>query len=602
MDRKSSVKDVHKYVPQDLPELYKTLCTKLGEENPFAKFSIGAGSYVWSDNRYHWKKMVDATNFEKTLIQDALQKTIDNVSSKIGSKTAAALFTTPDDSYIYYNDDNGEIKILITGWGFKKPERIIPGGDKVKLKLKNPVKLSFSFDGERIPNYEFVIKLEKQAKHLSTDSNGYYNFSNLKVGEHLVLNDIRSGKEYDFDVIEGQTEYDYDVTTYVGVNVSVLSDHAPVSNEPIKVTVKDRDYTSTTNAEGKSCINVPNHIGENVTVAVRDKYQHDSIASDEIQFQFEFEGEKPKEVYTDIIVSVFKNSVPLQSQNVTIRYADGIYSGDTDSNGRFTQKVVVKNEEVCTVDVFDFESKNKILKEENINEFVFEKTEKKPVTETPEKTFINPRIVVKRENGDIVTDYAISVEYDNTSTQYTSNQEGYVYLYDLEEGKSMIVSDWPDSEIISDYILDHNKEEYEFIIPDEVVQEEPKKQIKVMFRDVQGKPIKCENVVFQQKERNNLTCNLDEQGDTYFDEGIFKNVEPMSVKINGWNNTESYDPIPLTLDNGEYEYLIQEKPSKTSWWMRIAEVISVLGATLGLLLLWPYFEGFCLGMFDVIYN
>lgn len=602
MDRKSSVKDVHKSVSQDLPELYKTLCAKLGENNPFAKFSIGAGNYVWSDNRCSWKKMVDATNFEKNLIQDALQKTIDNVSSKIGSKTAAALFTTPDDSYIYYNDEDGEIKILITGWGFKKPERTFSGGDNVKIKLKNPVKLSFSFDGERIPNYEFVIKLEKQAKHLSTDSNGYYNFSNLKIGEHLVLNDIRSGKEYDFDVIEGQSEYDYDVTTYVGVNVLVFSDHIPVHNEPVTVTIKGRDYTSTTNAEGKSCINIPNHIGEDVTVAVRDKYQHDSVASDKIQFQFEFEGEKPNEVYTDIIVSVYKNSSPLQSQNVTIRYADGIYSGDTDYNGRFTQKVVVKEGEICTVEVTDFENKGKILKKEKINEFIFEKTEKKPVTENHEEKTFNPRIVVKRENGDVITDYAISVEYDNTSTQYTSNQDGYVYLYDLEDGKSMTVSDWPDCEIICDYVLDHNKEEYEFIIPDEDIPEDPKKQIKVMFRDVQGLPIKCENVVFQQKERNNLTCNLDEQGNTYFDEGIFKTAMPMSVKIIGWNNPEAYDPIPLTLDNGEYEYLIQEKPSKTSWWMRIAEVISVLGAALGLLLLWPYFEGFCLGMFDVIYN
>lgn len=601
MDRKSSVKDVYKSVPQDLPELYKTLCAKLGEDNPFAKFSIGAGSYVWSDNRCSWKKMVDATILEKNLIQDALQKTIDNVSSKIGSKTATTLFTTPDDSYIYYNDENGDIKILITGWGFKKPERIITGGDKEKCKLKNPVKLSFSFDGERIPNYEFVIKLEKQAKHLSTDSNGYYNFSNLKIGEHLLLNDIRSGKEYVFDVIEGQSEYDYDVTSYVSVNVSVLSDHIPVHNEPVTVTIKGRDYTSTTNAEGKSRVNIPNHTGENVTVAVRDKYQHDSIASDEIQFLFEFEEEKPNEVYTDIIVSVFNNSIPLQSQKVTIRYADGIYSGDTDYNGRFIQKVLVKNGEACTVDVIDYGSKTQILKEENINEFIFEKTERKPVIPEEKKLF-NPRIVVKRENGNVVTDYAISVEYDNASTQYTSNQGGYVYLYDLEDGNSMSVSDWPDGEIISDYILDRNKEEYEFIIPNEDIPEEPKKQIKVMFRDIQGKPIKCENVVFQQKERNNLTCNLDEQGNTYFDEGIFKNAEPMSVRINGWNNPEAYDPIPLTLDNGEYEYLIQEKPSETSWWMRIAEVIFILVAAFGLLLLWPYFEGFCLGMFDVIYN
>ena len=67
MERKSSVKDVHQYIKQDYPELYKTLCTELGESNPFAKFSIGAGNYVWTDNRCKWSRMIDASELKQSM-------------------------------------------------------------------------------------------------------------------------------------------------------------------------------------------------------------------------------------------------------------------------------------------------------------------------------------------------------------------------------------------------------------------------------------------------------------------------------------------------------------------------------------------------------
>ena len=60
MERKSSVKEVHKVVQKDLSELHKTLSKKLGQENPFAKISIGNGYYLWSDNRCQWNQMVSA--------------------------------------------------------------------------------------------------------------------------------------------------------------------------------------------------------------------------------------------------------------------------------------------------------------------------------------------------------------------------------------------------------------------------------------------------------------------------------------------------------------------------------------------------------------
>ena len=80
MEKKSSVKDVHQVIKQAMPEIYKILCEKLGENNPFAKFNVGAGYYSWSDNRCQWKQMIEASDFEQSLINDSFVKSINNVN------------------------------------------------------------------------------------------------------------------------------------------------------------------------------------------------------------------------------------------------------------------------------------------------------------------------------------------------------------------------------------------------------------------------------------------------------------------------------------------------------------------------------------------
>ena len=87
MERKSSVNEVHKVVQKDLSELFKTLSKKLGQDNPFAKISIGNGYYLWSDTRCQWNQMVAASDFERSVVQDALIQTKKDIASLIGSNT-----------------------------------------------------------------------------------------------------------------------------------------------------------------------------------------------------------------------------------------------------------------------------------------------------------------------------------------------------------------------------------------------------------------------------------------------------------------------------------------------------------------------------------
>ena len=81
MERKSSVNEVHKVVQKDLSELFKTLSKKLGQDNPFAKINIGNGYYLWSDTRCQWNQMVAASDFERSVVQDALIQTKKDIAS-----------------------------------------------------------------------------------------------------------------------------------------------------------------------------------------------------------------------------------------------------------------------------------------------------------------------------------------------------------------------------------------------------------------------------------------------------------------------------------------------------------------------------------------
>lgn len=600
MERKSSIKDVHKYIKQDYPELYKTLCSKLGENNPFAKFSIGAGNYVWSDNRCQWSRMIDASELKQSIIIDSLNQTKADVAAIIGSKTAEALFTTPDNSYIYYNDNNGEVKILVTGWGFKKPVRVVVGPETTMTSHKNPISISFSYDGDRLKNYEFGLRLAKQVKRLSTDSSGLYVFDNLKVGENYVVTDINSSKDFQLNITEGQSLYDFDVTKYSALNISAISDDQPINGERVEILYHGRRYDTTTDGNGHATIQLPLYEGESVTASMRDKNESTRISESGGNIEFVFKTEKPVEPdkkFVNIQVSVMKDSEMLPSQPVTIGYGGVTFEGITDSNGTFSKQLEEIPNEVCTVNTPGFESQSKLLNCNELNKFVFEKTTAK----TPTKDVFNPFILVKRENGDVVDNYPIAVEYDENITDFFSNAEGIVALSDFEDGKTMKVIDKNNLDNVADYTLDKEQKEYVFIIPEE--EKEETKDIKVMFRDLKGNPVVCSNVIFRQEGKPELKAQLNADGDTFFKEGIFDVNSPMTVHIIGWSNSEQYPPIPFTLEDDEYEYLLQEKESETksTWWKILLEILACLIAIASLWLLWPFFEGFCQGMFESIY-
>lgn len=606
MEKKSSVKEVYKTIKQDLPELHKILCNKLGEDNPFAKISLGAGFYAWADDRCQWHSLLEASDLKQETVNSALFKLKNNIAGILGEKTADALFTVPDDSYIYYNDDAEETKILITGWGFKKPIRVISGGYISPIKKQNPISLSFLYDGERLPKYEFGIRLTKQLKRLSTDNYGYYKFSNLKVGEHFTLVDLNKGNDFKLNIIEGKSQYDFDVTAYTTINVSVSENELPLQNEDISLSYHNKDYQLKTDSAGNAKIEVAYHEGEIVSASVRDQNKQQAIdaAENHIFFSFESPVEEPpsQPKNADISISALFNSQGVPNQKIVITYGDNTYEGLTDENGKFIQNVEFQENANCEVSIIGYEPQSKLLEPEEENIFVFDKTEqpKEEEKEEEEETPFVPYIVVKRKDGSVVPDYSINITKPNDNIAAMSDDAGIVQVTDVIPGDNITVTDTNHPENSCSYLLDANQTEYVFFIEEDDEEEDLTPLIKLIFRDVNDNAISCEEVNLHQDGVEDINTPLDEDGITYIESDHFKIGVPVEITFKGWK--DEYKPVPFTIDKDEYEYLIQEKAPKTSWKRRMLEILLGVLTAILCFILWPIIEAFVSGFGNEIYN
>lgn len=593
MEKKSSVKEVHKLVQQDYPNLYKKLCIILGDENPFAQFNIGAGIYIWSDTRCDWKQMVMASQVIQENVRTALVKVRQRMSAKLGDKQTELLLTVPDDSYIYYNNDGGDMKVLLTGWGFKKPVIVSTKHQIVNVNTK-PTTIAFVFDGEKIPNYQFGLRLANQKRILQTDDNGECNINILCDGKQYSIYDIQNdNKEYILSIIPDQAYYEIDLTKHTTLHLEAMLDGQPMGNENICIQYHGITYNTLTGGDGKASIKIPLYVGEELTANLRDKTESISVKEDDNNIHFVFVSPTPV-VETDVVVYVMLDSVVCPNKEVSIDYCSKSYSGITDEKGQFIQHLNVRGGECCVVSVDGYTAQQRELTENATNEFLFEKTTPQP--EPP--VTIAPKLIVKRVNGDVVMEYPVKVEASDGINNYVTDSKGEVILPEMTENDVMSVIDGKDETHKEMFKISSSQEYYIFTIPDE--EPVPEQQLKIMFRDKDVKAIQCENVIFKQEGIRDVIVSLDDNGDVYLPADTFVTGKEISATINGWK--EKYSPITFMTEENEYEYLLQEKETKKLWQMIILQILSVLVAIIAAIILWPFMEAVFAGLYEGIYN
>jgi hypothetical protein len=130
--------------------------------------------------------------------------------------------------------------------------------------------------------------------------------------------------------------------------------------------------------------------------------------------------------------------------------------------------------------------------------------------------------------------------------------------------------------------------------------EEPDNQYQILFRDYKNNPIKCKEVRFQQSSGLDISCPLDENGAVTLPANTFDREQDVTTTIIGADR--KFDDISFSLDENEYEYLLQEIKQKNKWWLIVLQILLILLAIAACVFLWPYFVDFCHYMFNLIYN
>lgn len=618
--KKAAVRDVFKIGKEDYSGLYAELDKLLGNDNPFAQFKIGSGQYVWSYTKSdcEWLPMENASGLKEEQIRTVISELCNKVGTLIPAKYVDSLFTVPDDSFIFYNDDDGNIRVLFTGWGFRKPTYVSTPPEKTSIKKHTLVDISFTYDGVRLKGYEFAIRLTRQVKKLrTTDDDGVFCFDTVKVGERYLLIDLKSNRTFVFEVEAGKTHYDFDLTTYTTISVHVDSDSAPLANEPMKIEYHGNVECPTTDINGNASLKVVYYEGENILVAMRQDRQSKVVEVDNNVFTFAFEKPvgpepsvepEPTTITTNVKVVVLKSNCPVDNALVSVRYSWISEKGTTDSNGVWNLSLDVQEGEVCHVDVEGCESQERQLLPTEENVFTFNVVEMEepilpevPVDEPepidePKKVNI---LVSVCDNGEPVYGILSSVEYLGDRLEGRTDANGIWECsveYEEDEVCRVEASGYDPQErqlkVEEDNIFIFNKED------------EPEEElITLMAVDEHSAPMGGARITLRQKGKQDITVVLNEQGKTEIEKSLFSVGETVEADLH-WNNFD-FSKISFTVDEDENEYLLQQQNTHKSGnvWSIIKQIMVVIAAVLILLfVIWPLFESLSYSAYNAIYG
>ena len=620
MDIKTAaVRDVFKIGKEDYSGLYTELDKLLGNDNPFAQFKIGSGQYVWSCTKSdcEWLSMKDASGLKEEQIRTVISELRNKVGTLIPAKYVDSLFTVPDDSFIFYNDDDGNIRVLFTGWGFRKPTYVSTPPEKTSIKKHTLVDISFTYDGVRLKGYEFGIRLNRQVKKLrTTDDNGVFCFDNIKVGDRYQLIDLKSNRTFDFEVENGKTHYDFDLTTYTTISVHADLDSAPLANEPMKIEYHGNVECPMTDMNGNASLKVVYYEGEYILVAMRQDRQNKVVEVDSNVFTFAFEKPvepeplvepEPTTITTNVRVVVLKSNCPVDNALVSVRYSRISEKGTTDINGVWNLSLDVQEGEVCRVDVEGCESQERQLlpTEENVFTFSVSEAEEPTLSEEPdepkpvdEPKKVNIQVSVCN-NGEPVYGILSSVEYMGDRLEGRTDANG-IWECSVE---------YKEDEVCRVEASGYDSQERQLKVEEDNIfifnkGNEPEGElITLMAVDEHSTPMGGARITLRQKGKQNITVVFNEQGKTEIEKSLFSVGETVDADLH-WNNFD-FSKISFTVDEDENEYVLQQQNTHKSGnvWSMIKQIMVVIAVVLVLLfVIWPLFESLSYSAYNAIYS
>lgn len=532
--------------------VYKVMLNQLGPNCVHVLGHVTVNnSVVWEipDDDNHWQCLTsDEGSFVKAEVQTVINKCRDEVmNDAILSPVAEALFTYPDDSFIFFCQSNDQLSIRITGWGYKHPKLTnssIPGYSNIE-KCQD-VKIGFKYSDSLLPDYTFFLNNNSR----KTDSQGLYDVGSVEIGKSCKIQDSSKMNDFTLTVEKGRGEYIFELTSFFSLRIVVLRDGNPVQGAACNISYRGVEYYGNTDPNGILEIKDLVYYQDKCVVIVDGTSKQASVLTPQTELIFEFtspvdDSKEPEEHE--------RLEVPEEPDNL---------------------EIIEGQEEILT-------EPNKLDDDEDV------------VLEEPVLPLeITPYIKVVGEPNDdgsefIMTGYPISLLYKNSKSDYLSDNTGCVYIGTFVCGDMITVAD---------RIIEDNQQTYEIEEKDEYIFHVPFKNanitpdITVHVRDYNDRPVLNGNVHFSQEAFSHL-ARLNEDGDVFIVRSDFMLNKPIQANIIVENR--EFIPVNLKLKDNENEYTLRVEKRGSALGVVLLELLLVLVSIIGLYYLMMCCLGFC---------
>lgn len=243
--KKVKATDVYQIAKVSYDALFSALKRLLPpEEMIFAESKKGYDQIFWVHPEGGWINYAEADESLQAQIEEAVAQHRERARALLSSQPnlqvlVDTIFTTPGNDFYYFRfSESGDLQLMLSGWGFRKPviKSIGHGTVHNTFEKKQRVVISFSSQGKPVPHYEFVLHIPALSRTLikMTDDEGFFVLSDqAQVGSKYQLEDHLTEQVFDLVVEEGRDRYDYDVTIETNEPQPEVKEPAP---EPLTST------------------------------------------------------------------------------------------------------------------------------------------------------------------------------------------------------------------------------------------------------------------------------------------------------------------------------------------------------------------------------
>lgn len=536
----------------------------------FAPVYVTPAGYYWSDpDPEGWMPLTIASAAEQSeansLIEEIRQRAIrrsPNAESRISQ-----MLSVPNEDYIMIRNTGNGLELRLTGWGFANfnRARTVRISDMIEETKINDVTVSFSTDGQIIPNRVFYFARGVDWAEATTDKDGYYNFGTATPGTQVTVRDKLTGKEKIEVVTPDTTNIDVDVTEWLRVRVIARHDNVPISGEQATGTYGHRTMTFDL-IEGAATQTLPWLDGQECTITFRGQSQKRELRKDAVN-EFVFDSKTPRIPHTVVKVVVTNHGEPVPGESVKLTTPQGTFSLVTGPEGVANHEYEMTSEGNITAEVRD---------------------------KSASKAAVDGEVVIPIE-----LDVALPVEFDcylrtvnqedmpmalypvdiklgsDAPVSCMTDENGLIGPIHVLSGGTMTAYDGNDPEHNETFDLVADQQEYIFKLPYSSTPNLGDVSLRVML--LNNRPAAGITCILTQDNKR-ITAMLDNNGYMTFGSDDFDMNRPLTVNL--YSPSREFPELSLPLDPNEKEYELVEVTGPQPWWQIAGEIVLALGGLL----------------------